>query len=31
LSDLKVDWQLDPIRDDPRFEAIERALKFPPP
>ena len=31
LSDLKVDWQLDPIRDDPRFQAIERALKFPPP
>jgi TolB-like protein len=30
LSDLKVDWQLDPIRNDPRFQAIERALKFPP-
>jgi TolB-like protein len=31
LSELKVDWQLDPIRNDPRFQAIERALKFPPP
>jgi TolB-like protein len=29
LSSLKVDWQLDPIRNDPRFQAIERALKFP--
>ena len=31
LIALKVDWQLDPLRNDPRFQAIERALKFPPP
>jgi hypothetical protein len=31
LIDLKVDWQLDPIRNEPGFQAIERALKFPPP
>ena len=26
---LKVDPLLDPIRDEPRFKAVERALKFP--
>jgi TolB-like protein/Flp pilus assembly protein TadD len=29
LSLLKIDWYLDPLRDDPRFRAIERELKFP--
>jgi tetratricopeptide (TPR) repeat protein len=27
---LKVDWQLDPIRNEPEFKAIEARLKFPP-
>jgi adenylate cyclase len=26
---LKVDSDLDPLRDEPRFQAIERDLKFP--
>ena len=26
---LKVDVDLDPLRDEPRFQAIERDLKFP--
>jgi hypothetical protein len=29
LSDLKVDPLLDPLRKEPRFQAIERELKFP--
>jgi len=29
LEQLKVSFLLDPIRDEPRFQAIERALKFP--
>ena len=29
LSYLKMDPLLDPIRKEPRFQAIERALKFP--
>jgi len=29
LRYLRVDPFLDPIRDEPRFQAVERALKFP--
>jgi len=29
LSNLKTDALLDPLRNEPRFQAIERALKFP--
>jgi TolB-like protein len=29
LADLKTDMMLDPLRQAPRFQAIERALKFP--
>jgi hypothetical protein len=29
LERLKVDQLLDPLRKEPRFQAIERALKFP--
>ncbi len=29
LRYLKVDPLLDPLRNEPRFQAIERALKFP--
>jgi adenylate cyclase len=29
LGWLRVDFQLDPLRNEPRFQAIERALKFP--
>ncbi|MBV8741518.1 MAG: hypothetical protein JOZ12_07005 [Sinobacteraceae bacterium] len=29
LGDLKADPLLDPIRKEPRFQAVERALKFP--
>jgi Flp pilus assembly protein TadD len=29
LAVLKVDAYLDPLRDEPRFQAIERQLKFP--
>jgi len=29
LQELKVDPLLDPLRREPRFQAIERALKFP--
>src|SRR5262249_7601390 len=27
---LQVDYLLDPLRDEPRFQAIQQALKFPP-
>jgi hypothetical protein len=30
LIDLKTDPLLDPLRQEPRFQAIERELKFPP-
>ena len=30
LINLKTDPLLDPLRNDPRFQAIERELKFPP-
>jgi len=29
LEYLRVDYMLDPLRNEPRFQAIERALKFP--
>jgi TolB-like protein/tetratricopeptide (TPR) repeat protein len=29
LQELKVDMLLDPLRKEPRFQAIERELKFP--
>jgi TolB-like protein/Flp pilus assembly protein TadD len=29
LADLKTDSLLDPLRKEPRFQAIERGLKFP--
>ena len=29
LQDLRVDLLLDPLRKEPRFQAIERTLKFP--
>jgi hypothetical protein len=29
LSNLKTNALMDPLRDDPRFQAIERELKFP--
>ena len=30
LVALQVDYLLDPLRDEPRFQAIRHALKFPP-
>lgn len=30
LQLLKVDWQLDPIRNEPRYKAIETRMNFPP-
>jgi TolB-like protein/cytochrome c-type biogenesis protein CcmH/NrfG len=30
LDDLKTQPFLDPLRNEPRFQAIERALRFPP-
>jgi hypothetical protein len=29
LGNLKTDPLLDPLRKEPRFQAIERSLKFP--
>jgi TolB-like protein/Tfp pilus assembly protein PilF len=29
LGDMRIDVLLDPLRKEPRFQAIERALKFP--
>jgi hypothetical protein len=29
LADIKTDLLLDPLRQESRFQAIERALKFP--
>jgi TolB-like protein/Tfp pilus assembly protein PilF len=29
LRDLKTDALIDPLRNEPRFQAVERALKFP--
>ncbi|MBV8308239.1 MAG: hypothetical protein JO274_12225, partial [Gammaproteobacteria bacterium] len=30
LINLKTDPLLDPLRQEPRFQAIERELRFPP-
>jgi TolB-like protein len=30
LEGLKVNWLLDPIRNEPEFKALEQRLKFPP-
>jgi TolB-like protein len=30
LQTLRVDWLLDPIRNEPEFKALERRLDFPP-
>jgi len=30
LVQLRTDPLLDPLRNEPRFQAIEKALKFPP-
>ena len=30
LQSLKVDWTLDPIRNEPQFKAIETRMNFPP-
>jgi TolB-like protein/predicted Zn-dependent protease len=30
LPGLKVDWELDPIRNEPQFKAILTRMKFPP-
>lgn len=30
LQNIRTSWELDPIRADPRFKAIERRLNFPP-
>ena len=29
LENVKMDLWFDPLRDEPRFQAIERKLKFP--
>jgi hypothetical protein len=29
LADMNTDPFLDPLRQEPRFQAIERALRFP--
>ena len=29
LASLKTDPRIDPLRKEPRFQAVERALKFP--
>jgi TolB-like protein len=30
LMQLRADWQLDPIRDEPQYKAIEARVNFPP-
>jgi tetratricopeptide (TPR) repeat protein len=30
LQGIKVDWQLDPIRNEPQFKALEARMNFPP-
>ena len=30
LAELKVDALLDPLRNEPRFQAVQHALRFPP-
>jgi len=30
LEGLKVNWLLDPVRNEPEFKALEQRLKFPP-
>jgi TolB-like protein/predicted Zn-dependent protease len=30
LIGLKTDWELDPVRNEPEFKAVEKRLNFPP-
>jgi hypothetical protein len=30
FQNLRVDWALDPIRNEPQFKAIEARMNFPP-
>jgi hypothetical protein len=30
LGYIKVQWQLDPIRNEPQFKALVARMKFPP-
>jgi len=30
LTELRADWEFDPLRDDPEFKAIEARMNFPP-
>jgi len=30
LTEVRADWEFDPLRDDPEFRAIEARMNFPP-
>ncbi|MEJ0048998.1 MAG: hypothetical protein WDN04_24985 [Rhodospirillales bacterium] len=30
LISLRTDWRADPLRNQPRFKAVERLMNFPP-
>jgi hypothetical protein len=30
MSNIRVDWMLDPLRSEPQFQAIEARMNFPP-